>query len=76
MKIVKRVSLYRAVDRITNPHGSAPKVDHMRYNQTAPWRMTMDMELFKYGYRNKPRSATMGLLAVLSVLLGFTAYST
>lgn len=38
--------------------------------------MPIDMELFKYGYRNKPRTLTMGVLGILATLLGFTIYTT
>lgn len=38
--------------------------------------MPIDMELFKYGYRNKPRTLTMGVLGVLAALLGLTIYTT
>ena len=76
MKIVKRVSLYKAVDRLATPSGSWPKIDHINHNQTAPWRMTTDMELFKYGYRNKPRLLTMGILGTLGLALGLAMYST
>ncbi len=38
--------------------------------------MPINMELFKYGYRNKPRTMTMGVLGVLAVLLGFTIHTT
>ena len=76
MKIVKRVSLYKAVDRLATPSGSWPKMDHAYYRQSAPWRMSTDMELFKYGYRNKPRMLTMGVLGTLALIMGFTMYST
>lgn len=74
MKIVKRVSLYRAVERINTPYGYSPKIEHASYQQIAPWKMPMDMELFKYGYRNKPRLLSMAVLSVAAVLLGLTAY--
>jgi hypothetical protein len=76
MKIVKRVSLYRAVERISEPATGAPKIDHSSYQQYGPWKMPIDIELFKYGYRNKPRTYSMAIMAVLAVFLGFTIHTT
>jgi hypothetical protein len=76
MKIVKRVSLYRAVERLHTPGGNTPIVDHKYFNEAGPWRMPIDIELFKYGYRNKPRTITMGILGMLAVLLGLTIHTT
>lgn len=38
--------------------------------------MPVDVELFKYGYRNKPRSYTMGVVAIAAILLGITINTT
>ena len=33
--------------------------------------MPIDYELVKYGYMNKPRTYTMGILGVVALLVGF-----
>lgn len=38
--------------------------------------MPIDYELFKYGYRNKPKTYIMAFLGICAYLVGITIHST
>lgn len=76
MKIVRRVSLYRAVERTGEPTRVSSKLSRYYYEQTAEWKMPVDYELFKYGYRNRPKTYLMAFLGICAYLVGITWHST
>lgn len=76
MKIVRRVSLYRAVERIGEPSKASSRLSRYYYDQNAEWKMPVDYELFKYGYRNKPKTYIMAFLGICAYLVGITLHST
>lgn len=76
MKIVRRVSLYRAVERLGEPSKASSKLSRYYHEQTAEWKMPVDYELFKYGYRNRPKTYIMAILGICAYLAGITWHST
>ena len=76
MKIVRTVSLYRAVERLGEPTKTSFKLSRSYNDQTAEWKMPVDYELLKYGYRNKPKTYTMAILGICAYLVGITLHST
>jgi len=41
MKLVKRVSIYKGIKRIAEPHPASFKINQLFYNMTKPYRMTI-----------------------------------
>ena len=52
MRIVKRVSLFKSIQRISDPAPSQFKIDRMAWNKSAPYRLTTQQELYRTGYRD------------------------
>ena len=70
MKIVKRVSLFKSVNRLSDPAPYSFKMTRMQWKNTAPYRLTTQQELYRTGYRNYRHSGILATAAITAFLLG------
>lgn len=67
---MKRVSLLKSLSRITEPSKEDPKMDRIFWNKNAPYRLTTQQELVKFGYKNYKHSIFLVSAAVLAFFSG------
>lgn len=65
MRIVKRVSLYKSLERfVKEPSQAMPRLSRIPYASEGPYYIPPDYELYKYGYRFT-RSRRIVLIAMI-----------
>lgn len=52
MKVIKRVSLLKSLQRLNEPSQASFKINRMAWNKDKPYRLTTEQELFRFGYKN------------------------
>jgi cytochrome c1 len=70
MKIAKRISLVRGVERMMEPSPGSHLETRMRYNRDKDYQLSVEDELFKYGYRNNLKNFKAMVLGVIGVSIG------
>ena len=70
MKIVKRVSPIKSIERIEEPSPSSPKMTRITWNRHKPYTLTPQQELYRFGYRNRPHRPWLVAAALAAFLAG------
>ena len=76
MKIVKRVSLLKGIERINDPPPASFRMDKMIWNKRSPYRLDNTQELFRFGYRNYRHKTWLVAGAILACAFGAFVDST
>ena len=76
MRVVKKVSLLKSIERVDDPPPSAFKMDRVSYHIDGPYRLNNTQELYRFGYRNFKHKAFLTVAGLAALILGAVVEST
>ena len=70
MKVVKRVSLIKGIERLNDPAPAGFRMTRISWNLNNPYRLNTEQELFRFGYRNFKHRTWLVLGGIFALILG------